>query len=832
MRRARRHIGDPTTRAPTIVQIVALLAIAAVFPARGISAQACPAGLHALNRVQAVFAGHRHTCSIAADAHGEQSALYCWGGNDKGMLGTPDREKRSSPTYVNNTTFGSAVKISALSVLLDSTCAMVAAGSSHKLHCWGTSPLLTGEPLSTSTYPAHITWVSTSLEDGVSPIELRAGQGHVCVLAFGNSTGVYCAGLGVFGQLGLNSTVSTPNLSRVSFLEDAGHHTAIAAGDTHTCAITSGGQRSSNVYCWGSFSGTERTFVPTRVPGLDAIQATAIAAGGAFSRHTCIMATGGSSPLYCWGDNTFGQLGLGPQSIFENPTPVPLAGITPKSLVLGAQTTCIISAHQQIHCVGRNQYGQLGLSDKTDRKRFSLLDRVSLAPGVNATAVAAGGGHMCAILQGEELTCWGANGLGQLGRASIGVVDAGDLRSPCACPADRYMNSSDLTCRRCPQNASAHMGSDDISDCECRPGFTGQNGKDCAPCVGSFKATSGSGPCINCAAGTFSAAVGATVASTCADCGAGTYAGASAATVCTNCSAGQHKASAGINTACDDCAAGKHKAAAGVNTECDECEAGKYSEINASTVCTNCTAGTYIPQENGGGSACTKCAAGTYSGSTAQTSSAACTKCASGKYSSLGASACIDCTAGTYSAAAASACSNCTAGTYAGSTAQTVCTKCAAGKYSSVNASTVCTDCVAGKVSAAEGASAASTCDDCGAGKYSTASGATAEGTCSACTANSDAPAGSDAASDCVCNSGYASDGADVCVACGAGTFKAGSGNEACTDCGAGTYSTSNHTECSACTKHSSSPPKSNSPGNCTCNVSSSLRCTHFTPCN
>ena len=38
-------------------------------------------------------------------------------------------------------------------------------------------------------------------------------------------------------------------------------------------------------------------------------------------------------------------------------------------------------------------------------------------------------------------------------------------------------------------------------------------------------------PCIDCVAGMFSAAVGATV---CADCGAGTYSAASAATVCTS----------------------------------------------------------------------------------------------------------------------------------------------------------------------------------------------------------------------------------------------------------------------------------------------------------
>jgi len=114
-------------------------------------------------------------------------------------------------------------------------------------------------------------------------------------------------------------------------------------------------------------------------------------------------------------------------------------------------------------------------------------------------------------------------------------------------------------------------------------------------------------------------------------------------------------------------------------------------------------------------------------------------------------------------------------------------------------------------------------CTDCGAGKYSAASGATAESTCSVCPSNSDAPAGSDAASDCICNAGFTSDGAGGCEACAAGTYKAGSGNEVCTDCGAGKYSAASgataQSTCSACTSNSNAPAGSDAASDCMCNT-------------
>lgn len=94
--------------------------------------------------------------------------------------------------------------------------------------------------------------------------------------------------------------------------------TSIAAAGSHTCAVTTDGAAK----CWGSNSsgqlgdgsGNHRNNKPEPVSGFG-FGVASIAAGGS---HTCAVTTGGAAK--CWGRNAEGQLGNG--STTNRSTPV------------------------------------------------------------------------------------------------------------------------------------------------------------------------------------------------------------------------------------------------------------------------------------------------------------------------------------------------------------------------------------------------------------------------------------------------------------------------------------------------------------------------------
>ena len=146
------------------------------------------------------------------------------------------------------------------------------------------------------------------------------------------------------------------------------------------------------------------------------------------SNHFCARYNEGS--VKCWGLNTSGQLGLGNTTAYgsaanQGGDKLPFVnlgtGRSAKFIASGHTHTCAILDNDQVKCWGLNTSGQLGYGDTTTRgtaatQMGDALPFVNLGTGRTAKKIAAGATHTCAILDNDTLKCWGYNLYGQLGR--------------------------------------------------------------------------------------------------------------------------------------------------------------------------------------------------------------------------------------------------------------------------------------------------------------------------------------------------------------------------------------------------------------------------------
>jgi len=132
-----------------------------------------------------------------------------------------------------------------------------------------------------------------------------------------------------------------------------------------------------------------------------------------------VLSVSNQGKVYCWGDNTYGQLGGDPGARHETPVAVfTEAGDVFDTLAVGAHHACAgtTTSLKKIVCWGRNDAGQLGIGSA--EPFVNGVSEVTELSGTSDVLLAAGAAHTCAQVYLESQTrlyCWGANGHGQLG---------------------------------------------------------------------------------------------------------------------------------------------------------------------------------------------------------------------------------------------------------------------------------------------------------------------------------------------------------------------------------------------------------------------------------
>lgn len=248
---------------------------------------------------------------------------------------------------------------------------------------------------------------------------LAAGGTHTCALS---SAGVVtCWGGNSDGQLGDGSRTRR---SSPQSLAGGAPFARLAAGFSTTCGLTQDG----DVRCWGrndrgqiGDGTTSSRSSPTPIAGTVTFRSLALGFA-----HACGLAEGGRA--FCWGGNDSGQLGTGTGNDASEPTAV-AGGRNFRMLSVGWNHTCGISGSQTF-CWGSNSNGQLGTGAAAPASRPTPV-----ALSFALREVSAGGTHTCGTAESGIAYCWGANGFGQLGDG-----ENSDQRTP-------VLVSGDLTFR-------------------------------------------------------------------------------------------------------------------------------------------------------------------------------------------------------------------------------------------------------------------------------------------------------------------------------------------------------------------------------------------------
>ncbi len=370
-----------------------------------------------------IVGGADHSC-----ARRENGEVLCWGGNFFGQLG--DDGRRHGDCSAGGAMGLDCSEIPRVVLGVEATalranggpnaCAVTASGP----QCWGRSVV---PPVGSDQPVPRFRPEAEPAAAGADDLQLTTQ--NLCILTSGMAS---CLGDNAARQVADNDTEKFSTMQPVDF--EGVLQVAVSMSGLFQCA-----RSDSEVRCWGSNQngqlgdgssthtecGVEMRNIDcsgtlVNVAGdLDPSTVTDLQLGG---RHSCALTSAGT--VWCWGDNSAGQLGLLPTGAGPNvPTEITAAGSDIAALGAGGDHTCVVENDGDVFCWGSNEEGQLGDGEDVgshDACRGDTIDCSAMPvqvvlPGP-AQMVAPAQQHTCALLVDGDVYCWGWNDRRQLGQ--------------------------------------------------------------------------------------------------------------------------------------------------------------------------------------------------------------------------------------------------------------------------------------------------------------------------------------------------------------------------------------------------------------------------------
>ena len=252
----------------------------------------------------------------------------------------------------------------------------------------------------------------------------NAGSGTLS----GTTTVAVVNGVATFSDLSIDNsgagytlTAAAANLSggiSAAFdIRDPLVFATVTAGYFHSCGVTTSGVG----YCWGDNSfgqlgdGTlTQSTVPVAVSG-----GLTFAMVGAGRNHTCGATTGGVG--YCWGDRSNGRLGTG--TLIQSTVPAAVSGgLTFAAASAGYSHTCGLTTGGVGYCWGDNSQNQLG-----DGTTTQSTVPVAVSGGLTFASVSPGRYLTCGLSTSGLGYCWGLKDGGWVGESNVPAAVPGAL---------------------------------------------------------------------------------------------------------------------------------------------------------------------------------------------------------------------------------------------------------------------------------------------------------------------------------------------------------------------------------------------------------------------